>query len=145
MSYRYITPHHSPSGYRKDAPCIHVPVCTCVCTCVMDDLHLTAVSIFFLLIILLFLHMLSRAGEQGFRASFVKSVSMLLTCLTPGSFLQASLHVNQSGYVLTPSNPYSAPTLLHTSYNLISQLQECGFLFFWYLFQALLNDIFIFT
>lgn len=38
---------------------------------------------------------------------------------------QAILYVNHGGYVFTPHNPYSAPTLVHTRCNLTFQLQDC--------------------
>lgn len=95
-------------------------VCFCACTCVMNDLRLAAVSIFFLLIILLRLHRPLYAGARG----FVKSVSLVLTCTMPWEPPQASLHVNQSGNVFEPHNPDSSPTLVNTSDSLTFQLQE---------------------
>lgn len=93
----------------------------CVCTCVMNVLHLTAVSILFLLMVGLILHRLPCAGAQGFVAGFVKAVLVLFTWTMPGSLPR---HVNQGGDVFTPHKPYSAAIYpINTSNSLTFQLQ----------------------
>lgn len=93
----------------------------CVCTCVMNVLHLTAVSILFLLMVGLILHRLPCAGAQGFVAGFVKAVLVLFTWTMPGSLPR---HVNQGGDVFTPHKPYSAATYpINTSNSRTFQLR----------------------
>lgn len=103
--------------------CVCVLLCwsMCVCTCVMNVLHLTAVSILFLLMVGLILHRLLCAGAQGFVAGFVKAVLVLFTWNMPGSLPR---HVNQGRDVFTPHKPYSAATYpINTSNSLTFQLQ----------------------
>lgn len=148
---RELQVHHTPLWLQKKMlyaymyPCVHLCRSVCACTCVMNDLHLMAVSIFFLLIIQLALHGPLCAGARGFGADCVKSVSMLLTCSLAWESPQASFHVNQDGYVFASHDPCRAPTLVHMSYNLTPHLQECGFSVAYDLFKAPLNNIFILT
>ncbi len=117
--FRYIT---FPSGSRKDAVCIHVPVCTSV----QVRVHL---------------HMCNKwPPPQGCQDIFLidnpadSPQAPVCRCTgiwsrlcsvrsnvahMPGvwEYPQASLHVNQGGHVFTPHNPYSAPILVHASYN----------------------------
>lgn len=108
---RELQVHHTPLWLQKKMlyaymyPCVHLCRSVCACTCVMNDLHLMAVSIFFLLIIQLALHGPLCAGARGFGADCVKSVSMLLTCSLAWESPQASFHVNQDGYVFASQDP----------------------------------------